>query len=228
MPVQDRTARVNGEDPGLVLAERIERKVAPAAAVLGVIFVLVVIGEGLAAAGSPLRRVFLATGWALWAFFVGEFVLRLAVAGSKATFLKRYWWQVIFLALPFLRILQFVRVARIARAGRIAGSALRGARSAGQGLRSRIGWIAAVHVIVVLAGSQLLFELGPFPTYGDSLYRVALVSVAAEPIGSDEGWVRAIDVALSTYAVVVFAALAATLGSFLFERRAEREAAVLV
>lgn len=214
-PRQDEEAR-------LAWLETVEARFSPVASALGILFVLVVIGENLAEPDSRLRSVFLVTGWAIWVVFVVEFALRAVLAPSTAAFLRRNWWQIIFLFLPFLRFIAALRLARVARAGRILSSAVRGTRSAGRVLRDRIVWLAMVHTIVVLAVSQLLFEFGdPSATYGATLHAVALASVSGEPLGFDSGLAQVVEVALAIYAVVVFATAAATVGAYLLERRGE-------
>jgi len=214
-PRQDEEAR-------LAWVETVEARFSPVASALGILFVLVVIGENLAEPDSRLRSVFLITGWVIWVVFVVEFSLRAILAPSTAAFLRRNWWQIIFLFLPFLRFIAALRLARVARAGRILSSAVRGTRSAGRVLRDRIVWLAMVHTIVVLAVSQLLFEFGdPSETYGATLHAVALASVSGEPLGFDTGLAQVVEVALAIYAVVVFATAAATVGAYLLERRGE-------
>ena len=208
-------------------AAQLQDRFAPIASALGLLFVLVVIGENLAGDGSSLRGVFLVAGWAIWGVFVAEFILRAVVAPSTGGFLRKNWWQLIFLLLPFLRFLAALRFARVARAGRIVGSAVRGTRSAGQVLRDRITWIAMVHAIVVLAASQLLFEFGDAgTTYGQVLHAVALASVSGEPLGLQSSLAQVLEVVLALYAVVVFAASAGILGAYFLERTAADRSAV--
>ncbi|HWG94277.1 MAG TPA: hypothetical protein VNU66_08650 [Mycobacteriales bacterium] len=189
--------------------------------VLGVLFLLVVLGQTLATAPG-VQRALTAVGWVLWAVFVAEFLLRLLVAPSSARFLRRNWWQLVFLAVPFLRFVRLVLVLRVARAGRVVSSAVRSSRSAARILSSRLGWLAAVSAIVVLAASQLLLVYGVFDDYGDALYAAALVTVAGQPMQEEAALARVLDVVLAGYSVGVFAALAGTLGAyFLEDRRAE-------
>lgn len=203
--------------------DELEERFTPLGSALGVVFILVVIGEALAAPASRLRDVFFATGWAIWVVFAIEFALRAIVVPRTGQFLRRNWWQVIFLVLPFLRFLAILRLGRVARAGRIVGSALRGTRSAGQLLRSRIVWLVTIHTIVVLSASQLLFEFSSAGgTYGEVLHATALASVAGEPLGIQSGFGQVMDVVLATYAVVVFGSVAGALGAYFLERRTER------
>lgn len=206
-----------------LLAARLDRPMS----VLGVIFLLVVLGQNVAT--SPgVQRAFAVLGWVLWAVFVGEFLLRLWLAPSRLGFLRRSWWQVLFLVLPMLRFLRVVALLRVVRAGRVlrvvrvggvVGSAVRSSRSAARILSSRLGWVAAVSAIVVLAGSQLLFTLGYYDDYGDALHAAALATVSGEPLGLDPGLAKGIEVALIIYSVAVFAALAGSLGAYFVEQQ---------
>lgn len=220
-PAEDRERGVE------LLAARLDRPMT----VLGILFLLVVLGQNVSS--SPgVQRGFTVVGWVLWAVFVGEFLLRLWLAPSRARFLRRSWWQVLFLALPMLRFLRALALVRVIRAGRIlrvvrvggvVSSAVRSSRSAGRMLSSRIGWVGAVSAIVVLAGSQLLFTLGYYEDYGEALHATALATMSGEPLGLDAGLARLVEIALVVYSVAVFAALAGTLGAYFLEQRADRD-----
>ncbi len=196
----------------------------PVMSALGILFVLVVVGESLADEGSALEEVLFWSGWALWATFAGEFLLRLSIAPSKGRFLRRYWWQLIFLVIPFLRFLRLIRLFRLGRAGRIVSAAVRGGRSATRTLTGRLGWLLMVHLMVVLATSQLLFEFGPYRSYAAALHDAALASVAGEPLGRPGVLAAVMEVILAAYSVVVFAAMAGVIGAFLLEWRSEARA----
>ena len=211
-----------------LLAARLDRPMS----VLGVLFLLVVLGQNVASSDG-VQRAFTVVGWVLWAVFVAEFLLRLWLAPARGRFLRRNWWQVAFLLLPMLRFLRGLpllrlvragRVLRVVRAGGVVSSAVRSSRSAGRILGSRIGWVTALSAIVVLATSQLLFTLGYYEAYGDALHAAALATVAGEPLGLEGGLARLLEVALLTYSVAVFAALAGTLGAYFFDAQQSERA----
>jgi hypothetical protein len=79
-----------------------------------------------------------------------------------------------------------------------------------------------VTIVVVLASSQLLFELGDYGSYGDALDDAALATIAGEPFFPDHAALRVVQVVVIAYSVVVFAALAGTVGAVLLERRDDR------
>ncbi len=200
-------------------ADQLLDRLTPVMSALSVVFVLVVIAESLANSGTTLSLGLTVAGWLIWLIFVAEFVARLVVAPKTKEFLKRNWWQVAFLVLPFLRILRLVRTFRILRAGRVLSSAVRSSRSARRALGNRVGWLAVVSAITALGSSQLLYEFEVFDRYGDALHAAALATITGEPLAQPDGFAKVLDVALAAYSVVVFAALAATLGAYFLERQ---------
>jgi voltage-gated potassium channel len=203
-----------------VAAELSERMDGPVTA-LGVIFLLVVLVDTAIRPEGALAVAFDLAGWLLWAVFVLEFALRAVVAPSTGAFLRRNWWQVVFLALPFLR---FVRIlARVARLGRVVSSAVRTTRGATATLSSRLGWLSAATAIVVLAASQILYEFAPYERYADALHDAALATITGEPTGVDSAAADVLEVVLALYSVVVFATLAGVLGAYFLRPDRDRD-----
>ncbi|WP_201276658.1 hypothetical protein [Marisediminicola senii] len=209
------TATEVRESRSEIVAARLDRPMG----VLGLIFLFVVLGQNIAEA-PWLVTTLSVLGWVFWAVFVAEFILRAHIAGYSALFWRRHWWQVLFLALPFLRffralaLFRFARVARVARLGGVLSAGVRGSRSAGRLLSNRIAWLAAVTAVVVLASSQLLFVLDDSMNYGDALFQAAMATITGAAIDSDGTLVRLLQVTLAVYSVVVFATLAGSLGAY--------------
>ena len=171
------------------LALRLDRPLS----VLGVIFLLVVLADGLAT--DPRLRTWLSVaGWVLWAVFAGEFAVRLYLAPHRGRFLRRNWWQLVFLVVPFLRFLRLFWVLRTARVGRL--------------------WLAATTTVLVLAVSQWLYVSGDYPSYGPALYDTALATITGEPLSVQTGTAQTLSVLLAGYSVAVVATLAAALGAW--------------
>ncbi|MBG6217099.1 voltage-gated potassium channel [Arthrobacter sp. CAN_A6] len=200
-------------------AELLARRLDKPMGILGVIFLFVVLGQ-LLATESRMALAFAIAGWLFWAVFVGEFLLRAYIAGFRKQFWKKNWWQVIFLLVPFLRFfralqaLRFVRLARFARFGGIVSAGVRGSRSAGRLLSSRIGWLIAVTAVVILASSQLLYATGSHETYADSLFESAMATITGSGLTPTSAFARILQVVLAVYSVAVFATLAGSLGAF--------------
>jgi voltage-gated potassium channel len=199
------------------LADRLDRPLT----IAGFAFLLIVLADLFVARGTAAGRVLEVTGWLLWGLFVVEFLVRLFIAPSTSEFLRRNWWQVIFLAVPFLRFLRPVARLRVPRLGRVVSSAVRSSRTAARTLSGRLSWLSVLTGIVVLAASQIAFEFGDFASYGNALHRAALATVTGTSFGQDVAVLQVLDVVLGVYSVVVFAALAAMLGAFFVDRRVE-------
>ena len=195
-------------------AQNLLEELTPAMSALGVLFLLVVLGEQFARPGSGLGTALTILGWVLWAVFAAEFVARMVVAPSTSRFLRRNWWQLLFLVLPFLRILRLVRAIRVLRTGRVLSSTVRSSRSVRQVLGGRVAWLAVVSAITILGSSQLLYGFGDYPSYGVALHDTALAAITGEPLGRSDPFAQALEVLLAIFSVVVFATLAGTLGAY--------------
>lgn len=205
-----------------VLAQRLDKPMG----ILGVIFLFVVLGQ-LVAEEPATVAAFTVAGWLFWAVFVVEFLLRAYTAGFSKDFWRKSWWQVIFLLVPFLRFfralqaLRLLRIARLARYGSILSAGVRGSRSAGRLLTSRIGWLTAVTAVVILGSSQLLYATGEHDSYGQSLYESTMAAITGDGITGTSTFSRIIQVLLAIYSVAVFATLAGTLGAFFLRQKEE-------
>ncbi|MCC5947451.1 MAG: ion transporter [Nitriliruptoraceae bacterium] len=228
MDEQDATLRTLPHDERERLADQIADRLDAPMSALGIAFLLLVLAETIVEPDGTLGTTFQIATWLIVALFAAEFALRFTVAPSRRRFLRRNWWQLIFLVLPFLRIfraLRAVRVLRLFRASRILSSALRATRTAGRRLRGRVAWLGAVTLITILAASQLLFELGDVESYADALYRAAMVTITGQTTGL-AGIGRILDVVLGSFSVVVFATLAGIVGAYLVEQRADEGSTV--
>lgn len=204
------------------LADRLDKPMG----LLGVFFLFVVLGQ-LVVTEPRWAQALAVTGWICWVVFVLEFLLRAYIARFQATFWRHNWWQVLFLLVPFLRFvraLQAVRTLRVARLGGIVSAGVRGSRSAGRLLSSRIAWLAAFTAIVILAASQLLYAMGSHTQYSTALFETAMATITGSGISADDPFSRILQVVLAVYSVAVFATLAGSLGAFFLrsEEAAER------
>lgn len=206
-------------------AEEILDRLTPVMSALGVLFLLVVLGEQFARPGSGISAFLTIVGWGLWAVFAVEFAARMVVAPSTGRFLRRNWWQLLFLVLPFLRILRLVRAFRVLRTGRVLSSAVRSSRSVRQVLGGRIGWLGVVSAITVLGSSQLLYGFGSYEYYGAALHATALAAITGEPRGQPDPFAQVLEVVLAIFSVAVFATLAGTLGAYFLDSTGPRSEA---
>ncbi|MGC1215746.1 MAG: hypothetical protein WA890_31375, partial [Micromonospora sp.] len=93
---------------------------------LGIVFLLLVLGQAFTR-GTTLSTVLSAASWVLWAAFIAEFGLRAWLARHCAKeFWRHNWWQLIFLAVPFLRFARAATALRAARGTGVVAAAVRG------------------------------------------------------------------------------------------------------
>lgn len=214
------------------IAARLEQRLDPLMAVLSILWGGFVAYELVAPAHQrdSLRLI----GDVVWGIFLVEFVVKLAVSGKPLRFLRRRWLSVLFLALPILRTVRVVsslRALRILPAARVVGSSYRTLGTARNLLGGRLSFLAVTTVAVIFAGGQLLFLLesggrGGGDGLGDALWWSANLAISGSYLFQPETVPgRLVALTLSAYAVVVFASLAATIGAFFIEQRAERAAA---
>lgn len=213
------------------LATLLERRLDIPMAVLALVWAGLVAYE-LIAPREQLDALTLA-GNVIWALFAVELLAKLVVAQHPGRFLRRHWPSVLFLVLPLLRVLRLVRTLRLMRvlpAGRVVGSSYRAVGTARGLLTGRLQFLLVVTAVVAFGSGQLLFVLergrtGALSTLGDALWWSANISITAtmvyEPVTLAG---RLLAIVLSTYAIVVFASLAATIGAFFVEARQERAA----
>lgn len=201
-------------------AEALARRLDKPMGALGVLFLFIVLGQTVAEDGRVLNVLSVAS-WLLWSAFVGEFALRAYVAKDQRRFWRRNWWQVVFLAVPFLRFLRAMSFMRVARVSSILSAAVRGSRSAGRLLSGRVAWLSVVTAVVVLAASQVLHLAGLYDSYGEALNDAAMSTITGAALETDAGIARVLEVILAVYSVAVFATLAAAVGAFFLGPREE-------
>ena len=213
------------------LAATVEQRLDAFMAVLSVLWGGLVAYELVAPTGQ--RQTLRVVGDVVWGVFLVEFVAKLVISGRPLRFLRRRWLSVLFLALPILRTVRIVsslRTLRVLPAARVVGSGYRTIGTARSLLGGRLSFLGVTTVAVVFAGGQLLFLLeaggrGGGTGLGDALWWSANLAVSGgyvfEPTTTPG---RLVALVLSAYAVVVFASLAATIGAFFVEQRAEQAA----
>jgi voltage-gated potassium channel len=234
-PEQTSPALDAGPDGDLTPRERlsavIEERLDIPMAVLAVAWAGLVTYELLAPTAQldELRLI----GNVLWAVFLAEFLVKLAVSGRPLRFLRRRWPSLLFLALPALRTVRVVRALRAVRvlpAARVVGSSYRTIGTARTLLGGRLTFLGVTTAAVLIAGAQLLFlleaggrEAGA--SLGETLWWSANLVVSGNYLFEPERALgRVVALLLSAYSVVVFASLAAAIGAFFIEQRAERAA----
>lgn len=69
--------------------------------------------------GSTADNAFTAVDWTIWAVFAVDLTIRVYFAEHRRRYLRSHWYDVLIVALPFLRPLRVVRSARALRLARV-------------------------------------------------------------------------------------------------------------
>lgn len=108
------------------------------------------------------------TTWTVWAAFVVDFVVRLALASHTARYAARHWYDVALIVLPMLRPLRLLRLLAFARMLN---------RSARSSLSGRVGtYVAGSAVASVGLGALAVLDAErgaddtTIATFGDALW----------------------------------------------------------
>ena len=180
--------------------------------------------------------------WVIWALFVGDFALRLALAPKKLQFLQGNWLTLISLVVPALRFFAMFKAVRLlrlsqtvrgARLVRVVSSVNRSMNTLRAYLvRHRLGYLLALTGVVTLAGAAGMWALegahataGGFASFGDAFWWTAMIMTT---IGSaywpqtPEG--RVLAFLLSAYALSIFGYITAFLATFFIGRESKTQA----
>ena len=180
-----------------------------------------------------------AFGTSIWVLFIFYFGLRLAVSGSRRSFLRKNWIVVLAILVSILRLIPFLQSLGTVRAVTatfgmqvvwIFASADQGMRSVRRALGRRgTGYALAFTFVVIFAGAagMLHFEGGSNDPIGIHSYPNAIWWTAMQMtnIGTDYAPAtrggRALCLGISVYAAGMFGYLTALFATFLIDRAAK-------
>lgn len=204
--------------------------------VLGLIWLVLLVVE-LAWGLTPALEVAVTT---IWVIFLLDVALKLALAPSKAAYLRREWFTVVALLVPALRVLRFTRSLRVLAAlrgarglhlVRVVSSLNRGFRGVGRAFERRgAGYVATLTGLVAFGGAAGMYAFerggpGGFEDYGSALWWTAMLLTT---MGS-ESWPRTTEgrilcLLLSVYGFAMFGYVTAALASLFVARDREGDA----
>ena len=170
----------------------------------------------------------LSVDWTIWAIFALELSVRTYLSERRVKYLVARWYDVLIVALPFLRPLRIVRSARalrLLRLGRASSFFARGASDIREILRRRgLQYVLLFGLAAVLgsAGAMYLLERdggGPINDYGTALWwamsTVTTVGYGDTVPASSEG--KGVAVFLMLVGISFFGWVTANIAAFLVE-----------
>lgn len=165
----------------------------------------------------------------IWVIFLLDFLLSLALAPDKVTYLRRNWLSALSLLAPALRFLRVFRSVRVLQAARLTRGTrlLRILTRLNRGLRSlqrtfrrrRFGFVLLATLLVMLAGAAGMasFEQespGTPRSYGEWVYWAAMVLMSLGPeVWPQTGEGKVLTALLGLFGFTVFGYITATLAS---------------
>ncbi len=178
---------------------------------------------------------FVTIDWIIWGIFGAEYLIRLILAPSKRTFVRSNKFDLLVIALPFLRplrVMRSVRMLRVLRAARIM-TFLGRTLDAGRDImtRHKLNYVLLITGIVVIAGAAAVDAAeravagSNINSFGDALWW-AMTTVTTvgygdrfptTPLG------RGIGVVLMVLGINVFGLLAGSLASYFVEQEEEKK-----
>jgi len=197
------------------IALRLDRPIA----ILGVVALVLWLLEPFASSQIVLDAIVDVVWIGIALAFLGEFIVRAVVAPETWPFLRKHWWEVGLVALPFLR---FLRVLRAGRAARGFASAVHSSRRAGAKLRNRLTLLLVVTVVVACAAGRLLWEFGGYrDSYPEALHDAAMSTVTGAALGSRYAFAEVLEIVLGIYSAVIIATIAGALGAYFVQAKSE-------
>ncbi|NLC58254.1 MAG: potassium channel family protein [Armatimonadetes bacterium] len=192
---------------------------------LSLVFLALVILEIAVSLSPSWSRLVSLAQWGIWTLFAFEFVIKLALAPDKRTYLRRNWLAVLSVGLPFLRVFRSLRAVRALRALKLARLAALTGRSTRQVLgvlqHRGAGYVALITLLVTFFGAAGMFlvERGhpgsEIRTFGDALWwsAASITSVGSNlaPV-TPEG--RFLAVTIFLFGMVVIGYITALLASY--------------
>ncbi len=241
-PLPDRAGDAVASDvDGVLRAERwallarVTRTLEPVMVALSAAWIALLIAD-LANQGLPRSLEVLV--WVIWGIFAVDFALKLLIAPSRSTYLKRNWLTVLSLVLPAFRVLRIATAFRVLRAARVARSVglLRVVTSLNRGLgalgrtaqRRGFGYVVAATALVMIVGAAAMsyLEASPaaaggaesfvdtaFDDYGEALWWTANTMTTGPTAMPRTPEARLFGWLLSVYGLAVFGYLTAILAS---------------
>lgn len=178
---------------------------------------------------SPsMERTLFTIDWLIWAVFAMELALKTYLAPSRVRYLKENWFDVVFVAVPFLRPLRVVRSVRLLRSLRAARAISLFAKVSANGRQIFVrhglqyALLTGLIAIVGCAAATLYFEResgGNIDDFGTALWWAA-TTVTTVGYGDTypttaEG--RGVAVFLMLIGITLFSVLTANIAAFFIE-----------
>ncbi len=186
--------------------------------VLALVFAVILIAPIAFELPASVTAAFDVGEWVIWAIFATVLVIKTAVAPQRFRFLRKNWFEVLVVAVPFLRPLRILMFARVAAVIGV-NTSLLNRLAERKGLRNIV--LAAMLITVGGAALGLAFEYNAeganITSFGDAIWWAFVTSTTVGygdtyPV-TDAG--RGIAIVLMLLGIAALSAVTATVAAFL-------------
>jgi voltage-gated potassium channel len=192
---------------------------------LSVAIIPLLLGPFFFELNEDLDRAFLAADWTIWAIFAIDISARTYLAEHRLAYLRRNWFDVLIVVLPFLRPLRVLRSLRAIRLLRAGPFLIRVFASSRDMLRHRgLQWVLLLGLAIIFACATIVWGLerdsgGTIDDYGTALWwafsTVTTVGYGDATPVTTEG--RAVAIFLMLVGISFFGWITANIAAFLVE-----------
>jgi voltage-gated potassium channel len=207
------------------LLDRWERLTEIPLTVLALAIIPLLLGPFFFKLSDSVERAFLALDWSIWAIFALDISVRTYLAERKIDYLRRNWFDVMIVVLPFLRPLRVLRSVRAIRLLRAGPFLIRVTANSRELLRHRgLQWVLLLGLAIIFTCATIVWGLernqgGTIGDYGDALWwafaTVTTVGYGDTTPVTTEG--RAVAVFLMLVGISFFGWITANIAAFLVE-----------
>jgi voltage-gated potassium channel len=203
-----------------------ERATALPMLVLSVAFIGVIGIPLITPLHGSMQTLFDALDWGIWAAFAIELTIKTYLAPSAGAYLRRHWYDVVIVAVPFLRPFRAIRSVRLLREisllrlGSVAMEVTSSARAILRENGLQYALLIGGLIVLACAEAETIFERaagGPIADFGTGLWWAMTTvttggSANLDPV-TPEG--RGVAIFLRLVGVALFSFLTANIAAFL-------------